>query len=404
MRIVLRSTALLVLVSSSFFLSAFGQSPMPVSATKEVTLPPPAPAGATSLVPQKVASAVVEVPTDTPIVTLQGVCDGAPASKTAATKSSAAKNAAKSCKTVITKAQMDALLDALMPNATPDSRRQFALNYIRMLAASGVATEKNLWKDPAVAKELEARVEFTRMQVMAGSLYHRVEKLAEDVQESEIKSYYDDHAATYTQGEVQRITVMKAAVAGTPLDPAMLRTKAEELRARAVKGEDFDQLQKEAVQAFNPGGTVPPTKVATTRRSGLLATEGVVFDLKPGEVTPLVESQGAFEILKLVSRQAVPLESVRAEIKSGLTNGHLQLIMKDATKGVTANFNLAYLGLSSTPELFLSPSLRPPTKPGTGSGVNPGMDPRMAGGRPGSGGMQRRHTVAMPAPQSMPQR
>ena len=394
MRIVLRSTALLVLVSSSFFLAAFGQSPMPVSATKEVTLPPPAPAGATSLVPQKFASAVAEVPPNTPIVTLRGICDNAPASKRAATKSSAAKNAAKSCKTVITKAQMDALLDALMPNATPDSRRQFALNYIRMLAASGVATEKTLWKYPAVAQELKARVEFARIQVMAGSLYNRVEKLAEDVQESEIQSYYTGHPEIFTLAEVQRISLTKASAKGLPVDLAELKTKAEEFRARAEKGEDFDQLQKEASQAFNPNSAVPPTKMSMVRRNGLQQAEAVVFGLKPGEVSPVLDAMGALEILKLVSWKPVPLESVRADIKTALTNGHLQLIMKDATRGVTADFNLAYLGVPTAPELFLTPSLRPISKPG----MNPGMDPKMATGRPGTGEMQRRPSLATPLP------
>jgi hypothetical protein len=350
---------------------------------------------------------VTEIPANAPIVTLKGICDGAPASK-AATKNAATKKTAKSCTTVVTKAQMDALVDVLMPNATLDARRQFALNYIRLLAASKVATEKNLWKYPAVAKELEARVEFARMQVMAGSLYQRVEKLAEDVQESEIQSYYSGHPEIFTLAEVQRILLPKAAAKGLPVDLAALKTKAEEFRARAEKGEDFDQLQKEASQAFNPNATVPPTQMSMARRNGLPQAEAVVFSLKPGEVSPVVDAMGALEILKLVSWKPVPLDSVRADIKTALTNGHLQLIMKDATHGVTADFNLAYLGVPTTPELFLTPSLRPLSKPG----VNPGMDPRMAGGRPGVGatpeGMEHRNPVTRPAqqgePPSMPQR
>ena len=61
-----------------------------------------------------------------------------------------------------------------------------------------------------------------------------------------------------------------------------------------------------------------------------------MFDLPPGEVTPVIETQGALEILKLVSAKPVPLDTVRDEIKIALTNGHLMIIMKDATEGVSA--------------------------------------------------------------------
>lgn len=404
MRILLRFATIFLLVPSFF-----GQAPMPVSTTKETTLPPAAaPAAPTALVPQKAASVVAELPSDTVVVTLQGLCDGAAAPKAAnSSAKTAVKTAAKSkgCKTVITKAQMETTLDILMPGAPAEQRRQFALNYIRMLAASGVAQDKRLDHDPAVAKEMDARMQFTRMQVMASSLYRRVEKLADDVQDSEIQSYYAEHEANYLQGDVQRISLSKAASAGAPVDLVMLKTKAEEFRARASKGEDFDLLQKEVVQALNPGAAVPLTKIAMVRRNGLPPVESVVFDLKPGEVTQVVDAQGAFEILKLVSVKPVPLEAVRADIKSALTNGHLQLIMKDATKDVSANFNLAYLELPKSPDLFLSPSLRGPSGPGMNPGANSGMAP---GRRPGAnaGMPPRRRPMMVPTPQQQfaPQR
>ncbi len=385
-RVISFSVFLLLLVGS-----LFGQSPVQVSTTKEVTVPPPA--AGSALVPQKAAPA--QIAADAPIVTLQGVCEEtgkAAAPKTGAAKAAPAKAKAKTCKTVITRAQMDAMLDILVPDATPDQRHQFALNYVRMVAASSVALGKHLDHDPAVAKEMDARLQFTRMQVMASSLYHRVEKLAEDVQELELSSYYAEHSANYTQGEIQRIVLLKANSAGSPVDLVMLKSKAEELRARAAKGEDFEALQKEAA-ALNSGTSPSWAKMAMVRRAGLPPVEGVVFDVKPGEVTQVVDAPGAFEVLKLVSLKPVPLDSVRAEIKTALTNGHLQLIMKDATKDVTANFNLAYLSLPSAPELFLSPSLRSPNgAPAMGPAVAPGM-------AQGPGGMPRRRPGMGPGQQ-----
>jgi hypothetical protein len=251
------------------------------------------------------------------------------------------------------------------------------------MAASSVALEKRLDHDPAVAKEMDARLQFTRMQVMASSLYRRVEKLAEDVQESELSSYYAEHSAAFTQGEIQRIVLLKANASGSPVDLVTLKSKAEELRARAAKGEDFEALQKEAA-ALNSGSSPSWAKTATVHRGGLPPAEAGVFDLKPGEVTPVVDASGAFEILKLLSLKPIPLDSVRAELKTALTNGHLQLLMKDATKDVKASFDLAYLSLPSAPELFLTPSLR---SPNPAAGTGPGSASGMA---QGPGGAQRR--------------
>jgi len=73
-----------------------------------------------------------------------------------------------------------------------------------------------------------------------------------------------------------------------------------------------------------------------------------------------------------------------------LTNGHLLLLMKDATQGVTANFNLTYLELPKAPELFLPPSLRQRARPGGNGGTQSAMNPGSS--HPGAG--------AMPPPQN----
>jgi hypothetical protein len=389
-----------------FFPAVFGQAPsgaaaakpaqedkalVPVSTTKEATIPGTTPSA--SLTQSKAQPAVTDEEPNAPVVTIQGLCEDMPAMSAASAKPMvkasakssgrpAAKTALKSkdCKTVITKAEMDALLDLMLPGASPETRRGFALNYIRILAASGVAQEKLLDHDPTVTKELAVRTEFTRKQVMASSLYRRIETLAQDVQDSEIQSYYNQEAGNLIEAEVQRLSLSKLGARGTPVDVAALKIKVEEYHARAAKGEDLDQLAKE-FQTANPGSAVPSAKTATVRRNSLLPEEAIVFNLKPGEITPIVDARGAFEILKLVAVKPIPLDSVRADIKTALANGHLQLLMKDATKGVTAKFNLTYLQLPKAPELFIPPSPRPLRPPSNGmtSGMGPGMGP---GGRP----------------------
>ncbi|PYU75454.1 MAG: hypothetical protein DMG49_03050 [Acidobacteria bacterium] len=308
-----------------------------------------------------------EVPPDTPVVTLNGVCDHSQIHGT------------KGCKTVITRRQMDSIIDLLAPGTPPDARPQFAIKYARLLAASGVAQREHLEKDPVVANELEAQTKLARMQVLANTLYHQMQEQAENVPMPEIQKYYADHQSNFEQGEVWRLYVPRSAAGtnGQPPDTLAIKANADELRERAAAGEDFDQLQGEAYKNLGINVAPPPTKLAMVRRTSLSPDEAKVFELNIGEVSPVLESGGALVILKLGSKQSIPVESAGPEIKSILQGERLQQELQSATSNVQAQFNLKYLDLSSAPELFPSPALaQPGVKPGTESDLRSRMRPR----------------------------
>ena len=171
----------------------------------------------------KPVSTKTEVPPDTPVVTLEGICDHSQVPGT------------KDCKTVITRAQMDSIIDLLAPGTPQDGRPQFAIKYARLLAASGVARREHLEKNPGVADELEAQLKLARMQVLANTLYHQMQEQAENVPASEIQKYYMDHRTNFDQGEVWRLYVPRsiAGTSGQPLDASAIKAKADELRERA---------------------------------------------------------------------------------------------------------------------------------------------------------------------------
>jgi hypothetical protein len=253
---------------------------------------------------------------------------------------------------------MDSLINTLDPNAPPMYRRQFAINYARLLAASGVAERRHLDKDPAVANELQIQQKIVRMQVLANTLYQQMEVRAANVSTSEIEKYYTDHQADFEQGEVRRFSIPKPAptTAQTQDEPAW-RAKADELRARAAAGDDFDQLQKDAYEELGIKATPPPTKLNMVRRLSLRPGEGIVFDLKPGDVSQVLDSEGTFVILKLESKQSISMEAARQEIQSVLRRERTQQELRNATQNAKAQFNLKYLNIPSAPELFPPPVL-----------------------------------------------
>jgi hypothetical protein len=88
------------------------------------------------------------------------------------------------------------------------------------------------------------------------------------------------------------------------------------------------------------------------RRSSMPSDQAEVFNLQPGEITPVIDSYTNLVILKLVSKHTASFDSVTPEIRSGLKPALLKREIQSASENVSAEFNLQYLGMSAQPELF----------------------------------------------------
>lgn len=286
-----------------------------------------------------------DVPASTPIVTLDGVCSQ--------TSKTAGKSAAP-CKTVVTRAQLDAILDAVEPNAAPRMRQLFAISYARLLASAQIAEDEHLDSSPEVLRAIQTQQKLARMQVLADAVYQKLEKQAEHVPMKEVEAYYKQYLTTFEEARVQRVAIPLNATteSGKPLDKDAAKAKMEELRARALQGADFEELQ---ARAYNDSGIkdpVPHTGVTLMRRSALSPEETKVFEMDLGATTAVFENQGAFMFLHVLSRRMQPLSETQEQIEAVLLQQRLQEEMQDAAKGISAQFNLKYIGTPTQPELF----------------------------------------------------
>jgi hypothetical protein len=295
------------------------------------------------------ARAKDEFKPDTAVVTLKGVCPGA-----------AKGTAGKDCKAEVTRAEIDAVINTLEPKASSASRRQLAINYAKLVAAAGEAEKQHLEKDPEVARKLAVYERLVRMQVLADTMYRHMQEQAGNVPAADVEKYYAQHEADFEQGDVQRLMIPKLveSTSAEAQEFAVKRAKAEAdaLRERAVAGEDFDQLQQEAYRGLGIKGGVPgTTKLSATLRTRLPMEERSVFDLEAGQVTPVMDSPNAFVVLKLVTKQTIPLDTAQAGIRSTLQRERIQREMRKATESGMAEFNLRYFGLSTAPDLYPPP-------------------------------------------------
>jgi hypothetical protein len=315
-----------------------------------------APAGNPAESPAASASTVAP---DTPIITINGSCQNPPADK--------ASDA--NCKTVITRAEFEKLMDAVQPNMPPRARRQFATRYANALVMSQKAHEMGLDQGP----KFEERMDLARIQILSQAFSQAVQEKAGQISDKDIEDYYHNNAAAYEEVDLQRIFIphsqllpaskiklSEAAEQKRQKDAeAVMHTEADKLRARAAAGEDFAKLQQEAFQLAGLKTKPPATKMGKERRSNLPPAQVSVMELKTGEISQVFSDQSGYFIYKVGAKDVEPLDDkVKEEIRGTLRTQSVQEQMQAVQKSATPTLDEAYFGPEMAPAH--GPALPPP--------------------------------------------
>lgn len=352
------SLFLCVMSLGPLFAAAQGSSPQSPTAPKtsgtQAAKPgsqagPPAKSPAT----KSQTPATKELAPDTAVITIKGLCPPS-APKTAATATAATKasgsTASKpaSCETIITKKQLDSVIEAVRPNLPAPQRRTLAQQYVELLALANAGSKAGIEKEP----EVQEKLRLSKLQVLASSYTREMQQKDSDVPEADIEKYYKDNASKYEQAKLLRIYVPMVTPEGKPPDTAATKLIAEKIQQRAAAGEDFDKLQKDAFAVAENKGTPPSVDMGERRRGSLPPKqEDAVFALKPGEVSPALEETSGFYIYKVVSKEQLPLDKVREEIKGILSRERFRDQMEKIRTSVQPTFNDAYFGGPTAPAI-----------------------------------------------------
>jgi hypothetical protein len=133
------------------------------------------------------------------------------------------------------------------------------------------------------------------------------------------------------------------------------------LHARLAKGEDPDKLEKEAFTAGGLPGTPPPTKMEKVRRTSLPVNHQAVMDLKVGEVSDVIADASGNYIYKVVSKDQVPLETAKTEIRNQISAQRYREEMQHFQNN--ADLNDAYFGATRGPGMPVAPHGKRPNEP-----------------------------------------
>lgn len=327
---------------------AFGQA---TPAAQPSSAAPAAASGATAQPPSAVA------PAET-VLTVKGVCADS-------------GRRGDDCKTAVSRAQFEKLTDSIQPNMPMAIRRNLANQYSVMLLMSAAAEKRALDKGP----KFEEMMRLARMQILARELSRALKDESEKISDTEFEDYYRKNAANFEQADFLKLYVPhnKQIVNSNPDEKEEefeakqkageeeMKKLADALHARAAKGEDFEKLQKEAFEAAGFKGAPPDPKMNKVRRTTLPPKQVVAMDLKPGEVSALISDPSGYYVYNMVTKENLPLDSVKEEIRGALSAQRYRDAMQAFQKTDTAELNDAYFG----------PAPKPPVPPAPRGGKAP---------------------------------
>jgi hypothetical protein len=385
-----------------------GKLPTPVK--------PPAPAAQ--------AGTSAAVPDDAAVITVKGVC--APQPKATPAKGATAKPATKApaadCKTVITKSKFDLLLKALPNASNPQAKRNIAARWSQAIPWSNEAVKKGLDKKP----EFAVAMQFAKAQILAVELQQKVQEDAAKVSDAAIADYYKKNPEAYEQYSLERLFVPRTKQVEAnakeekeekkeeqPTEEELKAKQAEEkakqeeneqamtklaesLHDRAAAGEDFAALQKEAYDAAGMKIQAPNVSMPNVRRGGLAPAQASVFDLKPGEVSQVINDAGGHYIYKLKSEEELSLDDkLKEEIRRTLQTQQVREAMDKINNSFKVEKNEAYFG----PEV---PGPGMPFRPAPGSPPLRNVPTNPPGGQPPVPAQPAAPPSAAPAPAQPP--
>jgi hypothetical protein len=268
-----------------------------------------------------------------------------------------------------------------MPNMPKQQQKAFASRYATALLLSQKAHDLGLDKTP----EFEVQLKLQRLQTLAQLGQQSLEKEATQVSDTDIAAYYKQHTSDFQLLSYDRLYVPKQkqmdAASLKPNDPeaqkqreaseAAMKEEADKMRARAAAGEDFTKLQQEVYDFAGQKLKATSTRVPNVAKTRFPASDASVFDLKVGEVSPVLNDPQAYMIYKVEAKQDQPLEEVKAEITRLLQQQKVQQARQDLQKTASEKTKLdeAYFGVPAPP------SLREPGEPAAPSASSTGTKP-----------------------------
>lgn len=222
----------------------------------------------------------------------------------------------------LTKKEFEAKLETAPPQVKmilahqPGLKKALVKRWVEISLLSLAAKDEGLANDPEVKARLE---EVTRQILAQAYLEKKILAKTGQVSEKELQAYYEKHKDKYQEPEAVRARhiLIEVPQNATKAQEKEALKKAQEIRARILKGEDFAKLAKE--YSADPGTKNRGGELGFfTRGQMVKAFEEAAFSLKPGEVSQPVRTPFGYHIIQVEEVRAAKqksFEEVKGRIK-----------------------------------------------------------------------------------------
>ena len=234
--------------------------------------------------------------------------------------------------------------------AEPARKRRLADEMLKMKAIVSEAERRKLDQDPkvkeqltTVRKQMDAQFEDIRRRVLLQALFAGMQG-----DEASDKKYFEEHKGEFGKVQARHILVSTKG-SNDPANPKATLTddqakkKADDIRARLVKGEDFAALAKK--ESDDPGSKETGGEYTFGRGVMVPEFEEAAYGLKENEISQPVKTEHGYHVIQLQKRVPGTYEEARAQIP----RQRVEALLKELTGGEKTKFNDAFLSGAAAP-------------------------------------------------------
>jgi parvulin-like peptidyl-prolyl isomerase len=215
-----------------------------------------------------------------------------------------------------------------MAATDPGVRRMIADEMIKIRLLSGEARKRGLDKTDKVKTQLKMMEDQVLTQALA----------ADVVSDKAIQEHLAKNNGDFVTARHILIST-KPSGDKKPLSDAEAKTKADGLRARLAKGEDFAAMAK--AESDDPGSKDTGGVYTFPKGQMVKEFEETAFGLKEGELSQPVKTQFGYHIIQ---RQPTDLKEIRPQLQQQLGPKKMDELVADLKKSNPTNMNPDYFG------------------------------------------------------------
>jgi peptidyl-prolyl cis-trans isomerase C len=263
----------------------------------------------------------------------------------------------------VTQADMDFIVKGLNAQyqqaLATQGRRPLGDQYALMLVLSQEALKQRLDAAPGVARQLA----LMRLQTLAQAEYEALSRQVK-VTPEEVSQNYSAHPEEFDVAQVRQAVVRKKADGAQEASPGLSSTdaksRAEAIRRSLSSGVDVKKVAEE----FQVPNTVMIDVDPRPIHHGEMVAEldKVVFQLKDGQVSEVVDLPQALVIVQVVTHQHQELKEVSTQIENSLRQQKVDAAVAQLKAKTPVWMDDAYFAPAPHPSLGTSAGPQPPTQ------------------------------------------